>query len=361
MAPSPRAASLPPPRDLKELTSIRFFAAFFVVLFHAHYSLPWLSGLDTGLIRNGYLGVDLFFILSGAILTHVNFEAWQAGQFRFRSFLMHRFARIYPVHLMMFLIFLAVYAVAARMGMAANREGANWSVALQHLLLVHAWGTTSNNNAWNGASWSISAEFFAYLCFPIYLSLAARFRPVTGLALSVLVFAAFYGASDFTGTALTGRTYDFGILRILPEFLMGVFLYRVLRQVRIPEASLRWLLPATALACLLALHLDLHDVAIVLLLAGLVFVLGLAAFAPRNNVMRAPALIYLGEISYSTYMVHFIFLLVFVALSEKFFGSGLLPLWFWLLMILGIYLASALSYRLVEVPARRAIRAWLAP
>lgn len=353
------------PRDLGELTAIRFFAAFYVVLFHAYDSLPALYAWDSGLIRNGYLGVDLFFILSGVILTHVNLDRVRAGTFRFRDFMIHRLARIYPLHLVMFLAFVVLYAGAGRAGLLQDAEGRNWGYAAQHLLLLHAWGTTGSA-AWNGPSWSISAEFFAYLSFPLYLILVRRWRPLPGLAMAVGVFALFWLASPiFGGAGLTQRSYDFGILRIIPEFLIGMFLYMVICQTsdRVPPDT-RILRPAIALcilAYLAAAHADLPDPVLIFSMSMLIFVLGLNAFGSQSNLMRHPALVYLGEISYSTYMVHYIFLVVAQGLAAKLFGTTAFPLWYWGGTIAAIYLASVVSYHLIELPARRFIRARATP
>lgn len=349
-----------PSRDLKELTSIRFFAAFYVVVFHAYDSLPALYAWDSGLIRNGYLGVDLFFILSGMILTHVNIDRVRAGTFRYGDFMVHRLARIYPLHLAVFLAFVALYAVAARAGIETGGEGENWEYAPQHLLLLHAWGTTGAH-AWNAPSWSISAEFFAYLLFPLSLFLIARLRPLAGLCLAAAFMTATWIVSPMIdGQQLTERSYDFGILRVMPEFLIGVFLYQVLRRMHDSGRVAPWvprllLLPVAALF-LGAAHLDMADPVLIAGLTALLFVLGLCALAAPDNPMRHPALVYLGEISYSTYMVHYIFLVVGGGLSLRFFGSGAFPLWYWLAVIAALYLASAVSYHLIELPARRAIR-----
>lgn len=350
------------PLDLKELTSIRFFAALYVVLFHAYDSLPSLYAWDSGLIRNGYLGVDLFFILSGMVLTHVNIERVRAGTFRYNEFMLHRIARIYPLHVTMFVAFLVLYTIAGWAGLLKEGLAQNWGYAAQHLLLIHAWGTTQGH-AWNGPSWSISAEFFAYLSFPIYLLLLRLWRPAPGLLVAAIVFALIWMASPILqDTRLTQRSYDFGILRIVPEFLLGVFLYQVARQVhtagQISAGLLQVAMPLAIAAYLVAAHLDMHDPVLIFFMALLLFILALCSLGEVPNLMKHPGLVYLGEISYSTYMVHYIFLVAGGGLALKLFGSPAFPLWYWLALILAIYPASALSYHVVELPSRRAIRAW---
>ena len=91
-------AASPYPQDLKPLTSLRFIAAFWVLLYHFKDHL----GLDLGrfgLVAHGYLGVDLFFTLSGFILAHVYLTGLEAGEFGYGGFLKNRIARVYPMHL----------------------------------------------------------------------------------------------------------------------------------------------------------------------------------------------------------------------------------------------------------------------
>ena len=87
------------PVNLPQLTSFRFFAAAWVVLFGF---VPLLRpeatfGAQPAILAKGYLGVELFFTLSGFILSHVYAEAWGAGRFRYSAFLWARLARIYPL------------------------------------------------------------------------------------------------------------------------------------------------------------------------------------------------------------------------------------------------------------------------
>ncbi|MCH2910584.1 hypothetical protein K3V95_14790, partial [Listeria monocytogenes] len=78
------------------LTAIRYVAALWVVLYH-HWSTA-TGAPPPALIAKGYLGVELFFILSGVILCHVYFDQACAGRFRYGAFLWARIARVYPLH-----------------------------------------------------------------------------------------------------------------------------------------------------------------------------------------------------------------------------------------------------------------------
>ena len=153
---------------------MRAVAASWVFGFHLVGDVDALFGTDSALARanhvvfdHGYLGVELFFLLSGFVLalnyadrfrTTLELPAW-------RSFLRKRLARVYPNHLvtlawMALLISTVPAATRATIFATSTRE-----TLLQHLLLVTTW-TGSQTLSWNEPAWSISSEWLAYLCFP---------------------------------------------------------------------------------------------------------------------------------------------------------------------------------------------------
>ena len=176
------------PEDLKPLTALRFFAAAWVVAFDYW---PRLTPHVPVMLRRGHLGVEVFFVLSGFILSHVYGRKVGEGGFRYGGFLWARLARIYPVHLTT-LAGLGLLVAAARMGGAQEGEGVVRLGALPaELTLTHAWGFAPIGG-WNHPSWSLSAEWFAYLSFPAFAAAAwaLRARPRLATALAVAAGAA---------------------------------------------------------------------------------------------------------------------------------------------------------------------------
>src|SRR5688572_11994062 len=163
-------ADKPYPADIRSLTSLRFFAALAVVAFHYMRAFPAGAGAAAALTAKGYLAVDFFFILSGFILAHVYLPAIEQDAFRARDFYAKRLARIYPVHFVTAMVAVVMFAAAEKMEI----PGRDFSFhdLFANLLLVHGWGV-SDDLSLNKPSWSISAEWFAYLLFPL---LAARLR-----------------------------------------------------------------------------------------------------------------------------------------------------------------------------------------
>jgi peptidoglycan/LPS O-acetylase OafA/YrhL len=149
------------------------------------------------------------------------------GHFHYGFFLQRRLARIYPLH---FVTFLAVvcYVVAGRlMGVGfSDPDAYAVSEIPANLLLVHGWGL--GRMSWNYLSWSVSAEWFAYLLFPLltWILLPHQRDPWLRLALAVSSLLALYWfAEPLLGQKLTHLTVNFSILRIVPEFVLGIALY----------------------------------------------------------------------------------------------------------------------------------------
>ncbi len=351
----------PLPADLAELTALRFFAALIVLVYH--YAQAWVPGLAdaSGIVSKGYLGVDFFFVLSGFILTHVYLPAHRAGTFHVLDFIWARFARVYPLHLVTMIFAILLLTIAFRLGQFAQ-DPVYLRVILANAALVHAWGVTDHFSL-NEPSWSISAEWAAYLLFPIFLT-ATRVgdkRPLAFLAGAVgVLFAAWQGAELMFAKPLTQLAFDGGALRILPCFLVGCALYTVARQVALPRETAQIGLVLAALAVLVLMQVLAFDLLIILAIAAMIFFASQCARAgagSQPNGLAARPLVYLGEISFAIYMVH---RLVEHALKEVVSPlMGFNPDGSILMMTAAFVLTlilSALLYHLVERPARTLMR-----
>ncbi|HEY5107582.1 MAG TPA: acyltransferase [Caulobacteraceae bacterium] len=345
---------------IKPLTSLRFFAALWVVLY-AYW--PDLATRWTPLIvQRGYLGVELFFTLSGFILCHVYLSRVEGGRFQYRAFLWARLSRIYPLHLAT----LAIVGVAAGAAIAAGRKVdpniLAWSALPANLLLVHAWGF-AKVAGWNHSSWSISAEWFAYLCFPGFAWAALRLqrRPWLGLfgalVLLSVVYAAFEALARFP---LTEATIAWGALRIVPCFLLGCATFLVWRYAAADRRKPSALAAAIAgAASAIAVQMGAPDAMVAACFAGLIFTLANLGMG-SETLASHPVFVYLGEISYSTYMIFVPWQLVFVNIVVGFLHlpAKILPWYIWLIFVGCLAPLSAASYHLVENPARQGMKRW---
>jgi peptidoglycan/LPS O-acetylase OafA/YrhL len=342
------------PKDIAELTAFRAFAAAWVVLFHFYDNSSLLASLDTHLFNKGYLGVDAFFILSGFILGHVYGGEKLSNRDSYVSFLWNRFARVYPLHLFTLLLFIFLYVAGSKLHFLSGATGMRWDHLPFHILLLHAWGTT-DGHSWNFPSWSISAEAFAYLLFPWLLQFSHRIQPARGFILSVVAFLFANWAVAFQGARLTGLMYNFGIVRILFEFSMGLSLCRLLRAR--PGLFPRFSLWLSSAALVIMAHLGMSDALIVLTFPIIIGGLAERAKDSSAGIMRSCWLVYFGKVSYSTYLIHYAVQLVFLGMAKKYYAlNSELPTWAWLCMVTSVYFASMVCYHMVEEPARKSIR-----
>lgn len=144
---------------IKQLTFLRFIAAFLILIFHfgsktAPFDLPILNEF----IKEGSIAVSFFFFLSGTVLFLTYGEK---PRINVRRFYLKRFARIYPVYVVAFLITLILGMVVL------NAYPKGLAIILQ-LLSLHAWYPGSCLSI-NFPGWSISVEVFFYLLFPLIL------------------------------------------------------------------------------------------------------------------------------------------------------------------------------------------------
>ena len=313
-------------------------------------------------MAKGYLGVELFFVLSGFILCHVYRSEVAAGGFNYGNFLWARLARVYPLHLATLIGMGVLAAGAAAAGFAVDPNILSWESLPANLLLVQAWGFAPVAG-WNHPSWSISAEWFAYLTFPLFAwaALALKARPLVAVVLAAVFMAGLYaGFEALAGHPLTLATIRWGALRIVPCFALGCALHSLWRERTGGGRAQAWLgALISGAAALIAAALGQSDTIIVLGTAGLIFYLARLAQA-GSRALSAPILIYLGEISYSIYMICVPWKIVFVngAVSLLKLEGGQLPLALWLVLLVGVVPLAALSYHLIEKPARERMKLW---
>jgi peptidoglycan/LPS O-acetylase OafA/YrhL len=218
--------------ELPALTGIRFYAAFLVFLSH----VPVIPGMDQVaghhlLFNAGVVGVSFFFVLSGFILTYNYADVFSCNLARheYWKFLWDRLTKIYPVHCA---ITLAVIPLQFR----SPNLPLDWRAAPVHLLLAQCFWPSPKPPFYsylNVPSWSISCEWFFYLCAPFALyALAGRYLRIALIAL-VAGYACALGWFIAGGSEVSKLFYVswFAPSR-LPEFVVGVMLARLYLSAR---------------------------------------------------------------------------------------------------------------------------------
>lgn len=373
---------------IRQLTGVRFVAAFWVVLYHyqpAFASAGLLVPIVHEVLRVGSLGVDLFFTLSGFILAYTYLEKLGPKFDRTKSghFLWLRLARIYPVHFVMLNVAgLAVVAAAiAGSGDDRARSWLNPIEYLKQLLLIQEWGPDPSRG-WNFVAWSLSMEWLAYLCFTVVVLALWRLKDrLPTLALAICAFACLIPLLTI-GLTREDPFLTLGwasSIRVLSEFFAGTFVFLVVRRLTIEGSASRttkriayvltWAIPALILISSVVLgnigslqYPGLPNEAprmYVVLVPFLVAWIGCLALADRGpaRVLSARSLVLGGFISYSLYMVHLVWYGLWrTGMSAVGIDSG--PLF--LIGVVGlVVMAIALAYlmwRFIEEPAREWLR-----
>jgi len=344
---------MPDAANIKPLTALRFFAAFWVVMFHYWPKLD--VGFTPAIADKGYLGVEAFFVLSGFILCHVYLRGFGEGRFRYGDFLWNRLARVYPLHLATLVGVGTMAVVGAMAGLRVDPNILSWPSLPANLLLVHAWGFAPVAG-WNHASWSISAEWFAYLSFPVFAFVAwkLRERPVVAVAGALAVMAVLYPTFQaLVGFPLTKATIAWGALRIVPCFAFGCALHALWRSDRFPTRLSGYGAALLGMATLAAIQFSAPDLVIVMLLGGVIFMLATLA-KDGFEFAGQPVFVYLGEISYSTYMICIPWKILAFNATAKLLNidSDKMPLLIWVLIASALIPLSAISYHFIEHPCR---------
>lgn len=291
-------------KQVVDLTCCRALFAVSVFTYHVNLQSHYAGRLGpfSWLVRDGALGVDGFFILSGIVLAYAH-RSLTATLGEVRLFLMKRLVRIYPVHVVtigLFALMLLAGPLLGSMPREPDRFGSDELV--RHLALLHAWGF-SNRYAWNYPSWSISAEWAGYLVFPLLWPRLRNAAPALLVGVLLLACLAEHAAVWMAGPWRMNLTYDGGLLRFYPEFIAGMATVPLIpRLARLLPGNLLLL---AGLAAVGVGAMVLHTA------AGLVvdgFWMILTGFMLRANQQGAPLLDRIpgarlfGEMSYSFYM-----------------------------------------------------------
>lgn len=370
-----------PGTQIRALTGLRAIAATMVVLLHFQRLLaPYLDQWPflRSIISSGWLGVDLFFVLSGFVIARSYLDDMGArprvaGVVRF---LVNRFARVWPAWAMV-TVFMGAWVWTLRKGgwttdavvphAAADLEG-----MLRQLSMTHMWSRESYYGAgWLLPGWSVSAEWLAYLCFPL---LAVVLRPLRRLPAAVVLALSCAVTTPLVLTAFQDGLHDAAqswVQRIACGFTAGILAAiaarRILRTPRVE--SLAHAVSIGIVVFLFAiflwnnwrrggdLSLDFSGVAVglfPLLVVSLTLTdRGIASF------LSGRTLVYGGRISYCLYLTHFVVLDVVTTLVWQ------QPETLWVLtpglvlalpvMVLASFALSAALHRWVEEPARTCI------
>ena len=301
-------------QELPSLTPLRGLAAIWVICFH--YGVIYFAfRLERfNFFSRGYLAVDMFFMLSGFVLSHVYWKTFASDEALrakdYWNFISARIARLYPLHLFNLSLFLiaalafSLYGYFAAGKLQSIPLHGPRSLTALGANLVMLQGLDAGDLAWNYPSWSISVEFLAYFLFPLVLPLIAlagkgRKLLLAGIALSCLCLFAYLAGGDF-------NQWDgpITLLRCLPEFIIGALLYAGFKESLWPDRLRRdGALSVIVCSILLLLQFRTPDLLVVIGFPAVILaaVMNDGRAAP---ILNCAPLVWLGNISYSLYLTH---------------------------------------------------------
>jgi peptidoglycan/LPS O-acetylase OafA/YrhL len=295
----------------RALDGWRGVCALLVALFHipvkTHLiSLPFFS--------NSWLFVDFFFVLSGFVIAHA-YGMRLAKAPDMMVFVIKRFGRLWPLHAVLLgclvALELARFALISWYG-TVNRapftEGNSVPLILQNLLLLQA-VRPEQLVSWNGPSWSISVEFWAYILFSlITISITkygAAIKACIAIASCMLIYA-------YSTTGMDVMDW-LGFFRCFFGFFVGQLLYQFCTSPISMKWQSRWkaqdatVLEVASVLCVIAfvsaVQKNVYSLAAPIVFAGVIYV-----FTPEvgviSRLMTTKPFDRLGRYSYSIYMVH---------------------------------------------------------
>lgn len=286
------------------LDSYRFIAASGVVLFH--YNIDFQLGLATRfpLVANLNRMVDFFFMLSGFVIVQ-GYRRRLGSAREYGEFLRARWARIYPLHLLVLGFYLLLIAIAHFLRFQPNHpEILALSGLPANLLLVQAWGFL-DHPSFNVPSWSISAEWFVYLMAPAVFAIVRRVSLAFSMLGALLMVAIMIVAHNALGAEdWMDLTYQFGMLRAIPSFFAGAAIAEAICKGQLHGQPSWWTVHLLAASALVVLSLDVRRELVLPIFCSLIVFAALADAGGVPSVMKSRALLVLGESSYALYMLH---------------------------------------------------------
>ncbi|ALN71118.1 acyltransferase [Aureimonas sp. AU20] len=296
----------------------RFAAALLVMTYHFLYFAPGAAAYtETEYLHRLLPLLDMFFMISGFVIM-ARYHDKVGSLPAYAGFLRRRIARLYPLHLLTLGFFVCV-ALAGSAGLVTLAQPERWrysDIPLQ-LLGIHAWGTTSEL-AFNYPSWSVSAEIFCYLLFPLVPFIARRIG-ARGLALVLLAYVACLEGLSRAGAFPSGHWTDadtLGAYRALADFLAGGLAALLVsrRAINVTSHAPGLLSLALAIGCMLT-QTDVY--ATLVFLFGAILLIGLSESARPNSTRVLDPIMPLTRVSFGIYLWHPVMETLFLSILWK--------------------------------------------
>ncbi|MBQ8541984.1 MAG: acyltransferase [Bacteroidaceae bacterium] len=333
------------------LTSLRLI--FALMVFASHLCMINEGAFSGHILKEGYVGVSFFFILSGFIIAHNYTERLLNSNCSKKDFWVARFARIYPLHLLTLVVAIFIG------GTFIATQPLSWAHLFTSATLTNAYIPRSDFFfALNSPAWSLCCEQLFYILFPMALPLARSPKKLAIIA-ATAVIAVVIGGQFTPEQYIKGIWYTNPITR-LPDFVVGVLLWHAYKKIKDIDISYRTANIAEFSAILLfaIFYLYAGDIPKIyrysfyywLPITAIIITFSLQKGA-LSHLLKAKIFIKGGEISYGIYLIQII---IINAISPV--VGHLHPAAGAIIALVAITATSYLSYNYFEKPINRFIK-----
>lgn len=342
-----------------EIDGLRAIAVISVIIYHLNEN--WLSG--------GFLGVDIFFVISGFLITGIIITEIQQNSFSLKQFYTRRIKRIYPAFItVMALVSFIASAIFIYNDFNKLRKTIELAIAFLsnfYLGLTQGYFDLSANENPVLHIWSLAVEEQYYLIFPLILILAyKKFREVkvlfiiTLILFFILLATSFVSANFYKEVLHQPNIYYLSNLRF-PELLVGSLLaiyHNISNKVQLSKQVNNILAILSTLllfSCLFLMNNNIAFIPGITLILPCIFTALIIHTTSQNNIVKLclsnKAIVFIGKISYSLYLYHWIF----IAFAYYITGSKQIQGITVLIVVILTIIFSITSYYLIEQPIRK--------
>ena len=332
----------------------RGLAALSVVIFH--YRIFYFKDNATFIISNqpfssflypiyddGWIGVQFFFLLSGFVFFKFYLEKIKEKKISFYNFFILRFSRLYPLHFFTLIIVLLFYYLNEKYNFH-NLIIVDFKHFVLNLFLIHEWGFKSIHGTLNHPSWSISVEILMYL---IFFVIALKTNIFLSSFLILILSSILYFESKYIGYG--GYCFFVGGLSCL-----------IIQKIKIIIKTKMIILSIFIFLFSSFLQIFyLNSIIVKIILLTIIFpsIINLLSLINESYPKLGSKFSFLGDISYSMYLIHYPIILLFCFIFDLFeFSVNLNFNYIFLFYIFLTMFFSLAVYRYLEIPLRTTIR-----
>ncbi|WP_240007857.1 acyltransferase family protein [Pseudaquidulcibacter saccharophilus] len=288
------------------LDVLRFLAAFFIMLFHCFDDISSKTSVFEPLLKQGWLGTDLFLILSGVVMSRAYSNTISTGKITFHDFIIKRYFRLFPSHAVVLIVFgIIITAVSISGYKLHDGWGYNFTDWIKQFTLSHAWGLKIH--VWNFPTWTISTLIICYMLFYLTIKYINKLPKIIVSLLAIMVIIAGNLIAQFVFNDRLVEIQTYPMLRAMTFFMLGVFADIITRNLKINKPQYvccAGLISATIVLLVYANdeYLNILSVAKDNIIIALICIL--TVISSRVNFKETKETQELGKTSYSLYLVH---------------------------------------------------------